>query len=110
MTVYAVHPITEKDVSAALIYGDVEYINARYVYIDEVEKEKIPEAFYNKMLKVVDRFDPENDFLLIAGDHLQLIVMAAELSARWGRFRVLRFDRQAGGYAAILIDTLENME
>jgi hypothetical protein len=52
----------------------------------------------------VDKFDIEADFLLIAGDHLQLIAMSALLSERWGAFRVLRFDRQAQGYVVVNIE------
>lgn len=103
MAVLAVHPITEKDLSAALIYGEIKYINHRYVFADELDGDDVPQSFVSKMEKSVDDFDPDHDFLLIAGDHLQLLYMSALLADRWGSYRVLRYDRKAGGYIAIRI-------
>lgn len=106
MTVLVVHPINDKgvDISGARAYGELKFINPRYVYIDELETDNtIPTAFLNRMLKAVDEFDWENDYLLIAGDHLQLVAVSALLASRWGEFMVLRYDRQACGYAEITI-------
>ena len=107
MSVVVVHPIQNRDVdiSSAESYGDLVMINSRYIFIDEVEDEQLPQPFVNNMLRAVDKFDPEEDYLLIAGDHLQLLVMSALLATRWGRFKVLRYDREAKGYAPIEINT-----
>ena len=110
MAVYAVHPIKELDISGALAYGEVLYSNRRYVYADELEGTNIPAAFFSKMERVVDNFDPDQDYLLIAGDHLQIVAMAALLAARWGGFKVLRYDREAKGYVLITIDTPDLLE
>ena len=105
MTVLCVHPISNKDVniSSAAAYGEVKTVNSRYIYIDEVEEEQIPTTFVSRMLKAVDEFDTESDYLLIAGDHLQLIALSAMLTERWGSFKVLRYDREAKGYAPVEI-------
>ena len=108
MSVIAVHPITEKDLSAALIYGEIEYVNHRYVFADELDGDDVPKAFLSKMLKVVDQFDPDHDYLLIAGDHVQLLYMSALLADRWGAFKVLRYDRKAGGYIVVQIKVGED--
>jgi hypothetical protein len=107
LSVVVVHPIQNRDVdiSSAESYGDLVMINSRYIFIDEVEDEQLPQPFVNNMLRAVDKFDPEEDYLLIAGDHLQLLVMSALLATRWGRFKVLRYDREAKGYAPIEINT-----
>lgn len=107
MSVVCVHPIANKDVdvSSAVTYGELVLVNSRYIFIDEIEDEQPPQAFVNNMLRVTDKFDPEEDYLLIAGDHLQLIMMAAMLADRWGHFKVLRYDRKAGGYAPVEIST-----
>lgn len=107
MTVFAVHPIKEVDITPALIYGEIAYINKRYVYADELDGTNIPEPFVSNMERVVDQFDPDQDCLLIAGDHLQLLAMAALLGSRWGEFAVLRYDREAKGYVRISITTPE---
>lgn len=108
MSVFVVHPLGNKDINmtAALEYGEAVFVNTRYVYPDELEGEDndLPVSVYDKMLRAVDKFDPEADFLLIAGDHLQLLAMALLLGSRWGRFRALRFDRQAQGYVPVCIE------
>lgn len=109
MTVYSVHPVKD-DTSSALVYGEIVHINTKYVFADELEDDKIPKSAYDRILQIVDGFDPSHDYLLIAGDHLQLIAVSAELAARWGTFKVLRFDRMAGGYVPVTIDTLEGMK
>lgn len=105
MAVLVVHPISDKslDISGASVYGSLVYVNKRYVYLDELEDDGMPKDVTNRMLKAVDAFDPDEDFLLIAGDHLQLIAMSAHLSSRWGQFKVLRYDREAKGYAPVII-------
>jgi len=107
LSVVCVHPISNKDVdiSSAETYGELVLVNSRYIFIDEVENEQPPQSFVNNMLRVVDKFEPDDDYLLIAGDHLQLVMMAALLADRWGRFKVLRYDRKAGGYAPVEINT-----
>lgn len=108
MTVWVVHPINDKsvDISGASVYGGFKFINSRYVYIDELSDQgDIPDTVTDRMLKAVEEFEYEFDFLLIAGDHLQLMAMSAYLAERWGRFKVLRYDRQARGYASVTIDT-----
>lgn len=103
MTVLAVHPLSDKDVSAALIYGELQYVNRRYIYPDELDGDRLPAEFKKRMLVAVDRYDPDHDYLLIAGDHLQIVAMSALLAMRWGEFKVLRFDREAKGYLVALV-------
>lgn len=105
MTVLAVHPIKDADLTPASVYGEIEYINKRYVYSDELEGNRIPQPFVSRMEKAVDGFDPGHDYLLIAGDHLQIVAMSALLADRWGDFKVLRYDREAKGYVEIEITT-----
>jgi len=99
-----VHPDKKLDLSQAEIYGDIEFINSRYVYADELDdNNNMPAGVIKAILKAVDSFDYDQDYLLIAGDHLQLIAMSAMLQERWGFFRVLRYDREAKGYVSVNI-------
>lgn len=115
ITVWAVHPIRE-DISAAANWGRVRFINERYVYPDElvqgykrtgeigssiVPADELPPIIVDKLKSAVYEFDWVNDYLLIAGDHLQIVMMSAMLAQRYGKFNVLRFDRQAEGYLAV---------
>lgn len=107
MSVFLVHTLSNKDVnvSSAEAYGEIKLVNGRYIFIDEVENEQLPPTFVKNMLRAVDQFDPDHDYLLIAGDHLQIVAMSALLAERWGRFKVLRYDREARGYAPVEINT-----
>lgn len=103
MTVWAVHRVRELDISQASTYGEVEYINGRYVYADEIQNTLLPDKVQSKLEWAADKFNAGHDFMLIAGDHLQLVSLAALLADRWGSFRVLRYDREAGGYFPVTI-------
>lgn len=107
MTVWVVHPVKE-DLSAALQYGDIQYINGRYVNADELQADgRLPQGFLDNMRRVAEEFKPHKDYLLIAGDHLQLIQMAATLTGIWGRgWHVLRYDRQAKGYYPVKMENI----
>lgn len=107
MTVWAVN-LTADDTSAALQYGDIKHINLRYVYGDEIENERMPREVYDALQRVAVTFNRRTDYLLIVGDHMQLVAFAA-LLGRWqtevdleispgAMFRVLRWDRKAEGY------------
>jgi len=97
VTVFAVNP-TDNDISAAAEYGDVHYINTRYVYGDEINDQKLPHEVYMMLWRAAKEFDQDTDYLLLIGDHLQMVTFAALVQREHGEFRVLRWDRQAKGY------------
>jgi len=101
--IYAVHPVKDDLTPALRFGGPILYACDRYVYSDEIVGEAIPHSVRNSLAAVAQDFDADNDFLLIAGDHLQLLILCAMLTSRHGTFRVLRFDRQAAGYVAVWI-------
>lgn len=92
------------DLSPAMSYGTLVFVNRRYIYADELGvNNRIPVNVRNLMLDAVDRFDPKEDYLLLSGDHLQMAHLCALLGQRYGSFRVLRWDKMAGGYYEVLI-------
>ena len=110
MTVWTVHRLKDLDVSKAEVYGELEYINNRYIFSDEIKDGRAPEKFHSRMCRAVDMFDPGHDYMLIAGDHLQMVMFASLLTNRWGEFKVLRFDREAGGYFPVTIGEINVVE
>lgn len=102
MSVYLVNSVND-DTTPALQFGDIKHIGYRYVYGDEINDERMPMVVEEQIKKFADEFDPERDYLLIAGDHLQLVAFAAALGAKYGKFRVLRWDRRAVGYLPVQI-------
>lgn len=109
MTVWAMHPVKD-DLSAALPYGELRFITKGYVHGDELEKvgdvEWLPRPALDKLRDAAREFSPTTDWLLIVGDHLQLVQFVALLSQNYSEFGVLRYDRQAEGYLAVEIVTV----
>lgn len=100
MTVYLVNPTTD-DTSAACQYGEIVVVNKRYVYGDEVEDGHIPPDHMSALGWAALAFNPKRDYLLLCGDHLQVVVLSAMLARLHGSFRVLRWDRIAKGYFVV---------
>lgn len=101
--VWCVHPV-ELDISQALTWGNIQYINDRYIYGDQLKKnEGIPEGFLQRMNKAVEAFNPTSDYLLIIGDHVQLIAVTHLLTIKCQSFRILRYDRKSNGYFVVKI-------
>lgn len=104
-TVWVPHPVKD-DLSTALVYGQLRYITDRFVYADEISDElEIPNYFLDRYKSAAQQFDPENDYMLLAGDHLQMVLFSAALSSFHSKFRLLRYDRIARGYFEVEIPT-----
>jgi len=111
MTVFVVHPVRD-DISQALRFGELRYVTKGYVYGDELDNTYeespnigdwcLPADDRQALYAAAAGFNPSVDYLLIAGDHLQLVAFVAMLAAR-GSFRVLRFDRKISDYIPVLI-------
>lgn len=107
MTVYAAHELPKIDVTGAAVYGDIHYVNHRYIYADELNGDKPPKGFDENIRRAMGGFIPRKDYLLIAGDHLQIVMLVNALSEMQSGFYVLRFDREAKGYIPIMIGNVE---
>ena len=104
MAVYVTHELSPKiDISSAAVYGDLTYINHRYIYADELKDDKPPKGFSDNIQRMAFDFMPKKDYLLIAGDNLQLVMAVAALSEAHEGFFVLRFEREANGYLPVKI-------
>jgi hypothetical protein len=97
MTVFAVN-MTHDDTTPALQYGDIRYINVRYVYGDEIENKRLPAVNMEALAQAADEFNPMKDFVLLVGDWLQLAQFLYMLGARHPGVCVLRWDKKAEGY------------
>ncbi len=109
MTVLIVHefdnPALFKSIEPAKAFGEIRYANKFYIHGDELEREGndnlIPTGYRVNMERVAEKFDPDRDFLLIAGDHLQLLALTAILIGRHGYLTVLRWDRKISEYIPV---------
>lgn len=105
MTVFVVHGVRD-DISPARRFGSLRLVNHAYVHGDELErtldeKNEIPREYRRNMDRCVSEFNPHTDYLLIAGDHLQLLALTALLAGRFGYLDVLRYDRQLNEYIPV---------
>lgn len=128
MTVFIVHPVRD-DLSPALKFGDFRFINHRYINGDELQKITVPQqpivanfnltprippeivedgyawgipvSFDRNMRNAALDFMPATDYLLIAGDHLQLLAMTGILFSWHSSFSVLRYDRRISEYIPV---------
>jgi len=105
--VWMIHPVPNIDVADAKRFGSINYVSPKgeYLFGDEVEDLAIPEFKRREMLACVGDWDPNNDFLLLAGDHAQLIILGAMLARRYSYFYMLRYDRQTRSYFPLRVDT-----
>lgn len=98
MTVWAVHPTGHRTANISE-FGTVVYINDRYIYADELNNDgELPISFQRNLVTASHSFRFDRDYVLIDGDHLQLVALSALLGFRLQRFRVLRWDRTVNAY------------
>lgn len=106
MTVFVVNSSHDLNLTSAERFGAIRYVNHKYIYGDEIGDDgSLPAAFVDNMRRCADEFDADSDYLLIAGDHLQLVAFTAELSIIFPWFRVLRWDRIEQAYFGVKIKT-----
>lgn len=108
MTVFAAHPLNKAgvNVSDAERFGAIEYVNQRYIYGDEITNEhRLPTAFEQTMYAAMKRFTPGEDYLLMAGDHLQVMAMCGMLGSFYPWFDILRWNNDAAAYMPVRLIT-----
>ena len=98
-TVWCVHPVGI-NISAACRWGRIHYVNEQYVYEDELQSTggALPSQVIERLNCAANEFDPAHDYMLIAGDHLQIVQFVLLLAEKRKAPRVLRWDRQSDGY------------
>lgn len=103
--VYLVCPLSTPDVDMKPVeaFGKLEIINSRFIYSDEIVNEQLPREFIAKLDEAATEFNLNQDYLLLGGDHVQLVYFAAMLGARGCQFKILRWDRHARGYTPVYI-------
>lgn len=112
MTVFVVNHVSD-DISKAVAFGALRYINSKYVFGDELEKSvppfsddwALPPDHLSNMEQAAGEFNPDEDFLLIVGDHLQLLAFTAILFTRFNTAMVLRYDRKIQDYIPVRLNS-----
>jgi hypothetical protein len=102
-TCWAVHPVID-DISNATKWGEIKYINQRYIFPSDLKNGIVPSEFVEAMEKAAEAFEPD-DRLIIVGDHLQLLHMASLLALKLDSYHVLRYSQRDAAYVDIEIKT-----
>jgi hypothetical protein len=104
--VYVPHPV-KNDISAAKLWGSLVFINKGYVYPDAIDDitDSIASEVFDNLAKAANSFTP-SDYLLIAGDHLQIVQFSALLGARFPSFWALRYLPHVSAYMSVRIHTV----
>lgn len=100
--VFVVHPVLD-NITAAAQYGQFQYVCKRYVYPDEIEGELLPDGVKTKIEEAARSYRPGLDYVLLVGDHLQIVALVWAVSKLHRGLTVLRYDRKAGGYYPVWI-------
>lgn len=104
--VYAAHPFRNDriNVKDAERFGVIKYVNEAFVYTDDLDIEhRIPQLMNDRLWDAVTQFNYEQDYLLIAGDYLQIVVIAGMLGSVMPYFYALRWDQGAKRYIPVKV-------
>ena len=96
-TVWVVHPVS-LDLGSARNWGTLRYVNDDFTYPDEVTNMGLPAAVAERLVGAAREFSELFDYLLLVGDHLQLMQLGLLLAEQHKSYYVLRWDRIAQGY------------
>lgn len=99
------HNHKKADLTSAERYGELKYINPRYIYPDELDEDgSLPREFSDRLLHAVGEFFVNDDYMLMFGDDLQQLALTSMISAVYGTsFKVLRWDRIEKCYIPAII-------
>jgi len=114
MTVFVVNPIRGEDISPALKWGEFRFVNSHYVYGDELwpiltaavdspPQWTIPPRHMANLQAAAKTYDPDQDYVLIGGDHLQLVALVALIACRHDTVRILRYDKKISDYIPVRV-------
>lgn len=114
MTVFVVHAIRQEDITPANKWGAFRFINGGYVYgdelwpvltaaVDSAPQWTIPPSYFSNMNKAAKDYDPERDYVLIGGDHLQLVALIGLIASYHSTLQVLRYDKKISDYIPVRI-------
>lgn len=112
MTILVVHPIRQEDTSPARKWGEFKYINDRYTYgdelwpiltaaVDSAPQWTLPPVVSSRIAAAAKAYDPDRDYVLIGGDHLQLMFLVVQITHYHGQLKVLRFDKKIADYIPV---------
>lgn len=93
----------KEDLTQVGEYGLVQYVCQYYVHADELDGETLPEDVRVRIEATARVFRPDQDYMLLAGDHLLIAALSVALFRYHQWFRILRWDRQAKGYYVVRI-------
>lgn len=97
MSVYLVQQDVKRDYSAAEAFGrSAGFVFSKGVYPDNAEDRVVEMKGIAR--SVLEKFDPENDYLLLNGDPVSVMIATNVLTDLYGTYKVLKWDNQLYRY------------
>lgn len=96
MTVYVIQSVKGFDYSGLIPFGQPKFVTYRHCFADEAEVHV--QGLYKAARELSANFNPDEDYLAIAGDPINIVVLTSILLKDHGRARLLKFDRKFDGY------------
>lgn len=103
-TVWLPHPI-KHDISALGGWGRIRHAgNVGFIFSDMIpDSGVIPYTFAVNIVDAAKEFDAARDYLALTGDPIQIALFVHQLTLRYRKFNVLRWNNETHGYVHALI-------
>lgn len=95
--VWVMHPV-KQDLIKAERYGSLRYINSYFTCMDDLVRGMLMPSMLERMNCAANELDPDRDWVLLVGDHAQLMQFVFFLGEKRKQPRLLRWDRRAFAY------------
>ena len=91
------HHASALDLDAIHAWGEPVTLERKSIYADETERfdriaASVPDFLTNC------KYDPDEDFVLLGGDRAIVGIVMAEIAAKFGRMRMLKWDNHNHSY------------
>lgn len=86
-------PSTRFDLSTAELFGDIVYLCQK---LYPFKPEECADSLYNALID--NNYDPETDYICLAGSTLSLCILVSVVVSNFGSVRCLMYDARAKTY------------
>lgn len=84
----------------------VGFGDRKYIFRDRRSPFNVDDIIIDVWAKLIEeKFDPENDFIVLTGPMISVAVLLIAISSRYPRFKLLMFDAAQSKYRERIIDT-----
>lgn len=103
--VYIVQKVASQDYSDLDRFGSIRFVTFGSCFPDtaEIHSDQVISNF-NEMTSDMDKFDPDNDYLALNGDLVNVAILAAVISRRFGKVNLLKYSNRDKSYYPVVVN------